>query len=82
MYEYSAEPNLVRMPTQQDCTWEQDNTCRSRLPERYTVNPLHLNSCANKNAAATSFVVAVGGKLMVFDTPLSLCRWKTACIRT
>jgi len=59
---------------QQGCDGLQEKTCRSRLPVRKTVRPLHPSWYASRKAAATSALVAVAGKLMVFETPLSLYR--------
>ena len=57
---------------QQGCEGLQEKTCRSRLPDLKTVRPLHSSWYARRKAAATSGLVAVAGKLMVFETPLSL----------
>src|SRR5687767_15176399 len=59
---------------QQGREGEQERTWASLLPLRKTVKPLHLSSWANRNASATSDSVAVEGRLIVFETPLSLER--------
>lgn len=66
--------SIAARSDQQGREGEQERTWASRLPLRKTVKPLHLSSWANRNASATSDSVAVEGRLIVFETPLSLER--------